>query len=203
MNIDTTSQVITRERIENAYTYEAYRDMVDNLLEEGKTTGENHSDAMIHYTKMNVHRMKRHDKRTELNEDLISKLKEINRQQIWLLLTEAWCGDAAQLVPVINKMAEVSDNINLRLILRDENLDIMDQFLFRGKNRSIPKLLILDAETLEVISEWGPRPVEAQELFNTMHGSGDLIGQEVKEYLHKWYADDKSQQVQKEIFELL
>ena len=59
----------------------------------------------------------------------------------WLVLTEAWCGDAAQSLPIINKMAEVSDNITLRLILRDENLDVMDQFLQNGRSRSIPKLI--------------------------------------------------------------
>lgn len=197
------NQVITRDHINNAFTYREYREMIDSLLKQGKTTGENHSEEMIHYTNMNVHRMNRLDKRTELNEELVSKLKEIERQQVWLLLTEAWCGDAAQSVPVINKIAEVTDNIHLKLLLRDENLDIMDQFLQRGRSRSIPKLIMLDAETLEVLGDWGPRPAEAQELYDTMKASGNVAKQEAAEHLHKWYADNKSQQIQKEIAELL
>ena len=203
MSIETTTQVITREHIENAYTYEAYRDLIDNLLKEEKTTGANHSDAMIHYTKMNVHRMNRIDKRTGLSEEVIEKLETVDRQMIWLVLTEAWCGDAAQSVPVINKMAEASENIHLRLILRDENLEIMDQFLFRGKSRSVPKLIMLDAETLEVLADWGARPAEAQELVDTMTGSENMAKQEVAEHLHKWYADDNAQQIQKEIAALI
>ncbi len=201
--IEVKNSVITRDVINNAYTYEEYREMIDKLLEEGKTTGENHSDAMIHYTKMNVHRMNRIDKRTGLSEEVIEKLETVDRQMIWLVLTEAWCGDAAQSVPVINKMAEASENIHLRLILRDENLEIMDQFLFRGKSRSVPKLIMLDAETLEVLADWGARPAEAQELVDTMTGSENMAKQEVAEHLHKWYADDNAQQIQKEIAALI
>ena len=201
--IEVKNSVITRDVINNAYTYEEYREMIDKLLEEGKTTGENHSDAMIHYTKMNVHRMNRIDKRTGLSEEVIEKLETVDRQMIWLVLTEAWCGDAAQSVPVINKMAEASENIHLRLILRDENLEIMDQFLFRGKSRSVPKLIMLDAETLEVLADWGARPTEAQELVDTMTGSENMAKQEVAEHLHKWYADDNAQQIQKEIAALI
>lgn len=201
--IEVKNSVISREVINNAYTYEEYREMIDNLLKEGKTTGENDSESMIHYTKMNVHRMNRIDKHTEFSEEVTDKLKNVDRQMIWLVLTEAWCGDAAQSVSVMNLMAEMSDNVHLRLILRDEHPEIMEQFLFRGKSRSIPKLIMLDAITLEVLADWGARPVEAQELFETMRSSVNVTKQEAAEYLHKWYADDKAQQIQKEIVELL
>lgn len=200
---EVKENVISRKRIDNAYSYKEYRDMIDSLLEEDKTTGENHSEAMINYTKMNVHRMKRHDKRSELSEEMKEALNEIRKNQIWLVLTEAWCGDAAQSVPIINKMAEESDNIELKLILRDQNLDVMDQFLQNGKSRSIPKLIILDAESLNVLGDWGPRPEEAQELYDNLRNSEGVEYSEVAEKLHKWYADDKSQQIQKEIKSVL
>lgn len=195
---DVKEQVIDRELINNAYSYDEYRQMTDELLKKGKTTGENHSDAMIHYTKMNVHRMKRHDKHTDLSEEVIEKVQNLDRQWIWLVITEAWCGDAAQSIPIIAKMAELTNNIHLKFILRDEHLDVMDQFLFRGKSRSIPRLICLDAETLEVLGEWGPRPQKAQELYDTLRGSNEMAYQEVAEYLHKWYADDKGEEIQKE-----
>lgn len=200
---EVKESTISRDLIQNAYSYEQYRDMIDILLKEGKTTGDNHTDTMIHYTKMNVQRMNRHDKRTELIEELQNKLSEIDRPMIWLVLTEAWCGDVAQSLPVINMMAEASDYIQLRLIMRDENPDVMDQFLQRRKKRSIPKLIMLDAETLEVLADWGPRPREAQQLFDTLRGSNQMAKQEVAEHLHKWYADNKSRQIQQEISEIL
>lgn len=195
---EVKNREIAVETIENGYTYDEYRQMIDELLSEGKTTGENHSDAMLHFTKMNVHRMKRHDKRTELNEELVDQLDQVDENWIWLVLTEAWCGDAAQSLPIINKMAEESDNITLRLILRDENLDLMDQFLQNGRSRSIPKLICINADTLEVLGDWGPRPQESQELYDSLRSDTDLKYQEVAERLHKWYADDKGQAIQKE-----
>lgn len=189
---------ITPETLKNVYTYDEYRNMIDRLLSEGKTTGENHSDAMLHYTKMNVHRMKRHDKHTDLNEELVERLGQVESEWTWVALTEAWCGDAAQSLPIINKMAEVNDNITFRLILRDENLDIMDQFLQNGRSRSIPKLICVDSNTHEVLGDWGPRPQEAQELYDNLRNNEDMQYQEVAERLHKWYAKDRGQSIQKE-----
>lgn len=195
---EVKNREISSEIIEKGYSYDEYRDLIDELLSEGKTTGENHSDSMLHFTKMNVHRMKRHDKRTDLNDDLIEKLDDVKEEWIWLVITEAWCGDAAQSLPIINKMAEASDNITLRLVLRDENLDLMDQFLHNGRSRSIPKLICIDANTHDVVGDWGPRPQEAQELYESLRSDTDLKYQQVAERLHKWYADDQGQEIQKE-----
>lgn len=200
---EVKNREITPGTIDETYTYDEYRDMIDRLLDKGKTTGENHSEAMLHYTKMNVHRMKRHDKRTELNDELVEKLQNVDKEWTWLVLTEAWCGDAAQSVPVINKMAEVNDNITLRFILRDENLEIMDQFLQNGKSRSIPKLICIDSDTHEVIGDWGPRPQEAQELYDSLRSNSDMAYQEVAEQLHKWYAEDKGDEIQQEFYHLI
>src|SRR5690625_6925001 len=71
--------LITQDVIDNAYTYESYRKLIDELLEENKTTGPNQSEEMAQYTKMNVHRMKRLDKQVEVNEDLIERVKQINK----------------------------------------------------------------------------------------------------------------------------
>lgn len=197
------TKAITPELISSAYTYQQYRDLIERLLSERKTTGENHSEVMIHYTNMNHHRMKRLDKTIELKPELVEKLKNFDREVIWLVLTEAWCGDAAQILPVFQKMAETSPNIELKFILRDKNLEIMDDFLTDGRSRSIPKLICLEAESHEVLGEWGPRPEEAQDLFFSLRNKSELISQEVAERLHKWYADDKTEEVQEEFIRLL
>src|SRR5699024_3603912 len=98
-------QVITPETIEQGMSDEAYREKIDALLDQGKTTGDNHDDEMIEYTRMNVQRMKRLDKQVELTDELRNILQENDREMIWLGLTEAWCGDAAQNLPPIAKMA--------------------------------------------------------------------------------------------------
>lgn len=195
--------IITRGIIENAYDYKEYRELIDHLLEKNRTTGENHSEKMLHYTKMNVHRMRRLDKQIELKDELLEKLQNIERPMIWLILTEGWCGDAAQIIPVIQKMADQTKMVQSRYILRDENLEIMDQFLTNGRARSIPKLICLDCQTLEVLGDWGPRSEPAQQLFTNLRNSGEYSSQERAERLHKWYADNKTLAVQDEFIPLI
>ncbi|MDZ7721207.1 MAG: thioredoxin family protein [Balneolaceae bacterium] len=200
---DVKTAIISRDVIENAYTYDEYRELVDNLLEKNKTTGENHSDSMLHYTKMNVHRMNRLDRRTELKEELVEKLEQLDRSLTWLILTEGWCGDAGQIIPVVQKMADQTKMIQTRFILRDEHLEIMDQFLTNGRARSIPKLICLDSKTLDLLGEWGPRPDEAQKLFEDLKDNDEYSSREKAEKLHKWYADDKTASVQDEFIALI
>ncbi|MCB9053027.1 MAG: thioredoxin family protein [Lewinellaceae bacterium] len=202
---------ISSEVVRQSLTYEAYRQLTDELLAQGKTTGENHSEAMIHYTQLNVARMNRLDKTTRLLENVQEQLRHLNQPMIWLTLTEAWCGDAAQIIPVLQKMADVSEHIELRLILRDEHPGIMDAFLTNG-GRSIPKVILLDARTLEVLGSWGPRPAEVQEM--VMAARADLSAMTDKEekkirYLEltaatqKWYARDKTRSIQQEFLTAL
>lgn len=200
---EVKTSVIDRGVIENAYTYQEYRDMIDKRMEEGKTTGDNHSEAMLHYTKMNVHRMQRQDKRVKLTDDVKTALDGVERKLIWLVLTEAWCGDAAQSLSAIQKMADYSDNIQARYILRDENLEIMDEFLTNGKSRSIPKLICMDAQSLDVLGTWGPRPANTQKLYDEWRGVEGVAYQEVAEKLHKWYAKDGTRSMQSEFAEII
>ncbi len=194
---------ITREVLDEAYTYEQYRQLIDNLMAENKTTGENHSEAMLHYTKMNTYRMRRLDKTTELLPELQERLEQVERPMTWLVLTEAWCGDAAQIIPIMKKMADQNELINMRLVLRDQHLDIMDEFLTNGKSRSIPKLVVLDSNSLDVLGDWGPRPFEAQEMYDNWRLNDGDDYREISETLHKWYADDKTASTQEELLPLI
>lgn len=181
------------------YSYEAYRLKIDDLLGADKTTGENHSEAMLGYTNMNVTRMNRLDKRAKLGESLQQILTDAPVQK-WLVLTEAWCGDAAQNLPWIVKMAEKNENISLELILRDENLDIMDAYLTKG-GRSIPKLIAI-GENNEVLFDWGPRSEAVQSLYTDLKAAGKEYG-EISKELHTWYAKDKGKAIQEEFSSLL
>ena len=137
--------MITKELFEKGYSYEEYRTLINKLYVSGKTTGIDHSEAMLGYTKMNIQRMNRLDKTIEINEEIRTDLATIPYQLNWLVLTEAWCGDAAQNIPILSKMANASSKIHLRFLLRDENLDVMDKYLTNG-GRAIPKLIVLDQD---------------------------------------------------------
>jgi thioredoxin-like negative regulator of GroEL len=200
---------ITRDIIEKAWTYDEYRTNVNELFEQGKSTGDNHSEAIMNYTKLNIFRMKRLDKTTRLTENALAQIQKENRKITWLVITEAWCGDAAQIIPVLNKLAEENENISLKMILRDENLEVMDQFLTNG-TRSIPILIVLDSESLEVLNSWGPRPVEVQEMVmeaksNAANHPEDSkeIWEEAKKNAQLWYTKDKSKTIQAEILGIM
>ena len=198
----TTEKYITRELINKAFTYHQYRELIDKLLERDLTTGGKDSDEIIHYTRMNVQRMNRLDKNISLKESLKEKLENLDNEWIWLVITEGWCGDAAQNIPAIHKMAEATPNIELKLILRDENPEIMDQFLTDG-SRSIPKLVCLDAESLEEIGTWGPRPQSVQEKAMQWKDDPEISKEEWAEKLHKWYAENKTEEQQEEFEQLI
>lgn len=190
-----------KEYIEKSLTYAEYLKLIDDLLAEGKTTGENQSEAMFNYGKLNRQRMIRLEKTVLLNENLREKVQNNQRKMIWLIITEGWCGDAAQNIPVIEKIAAESPFIETRYVLRDENLELMDAYLTLNA-RSIPKLIALDADTLEEIGTWGPRPQIAMDYFLEMRQSG-MEKAQMMENLQKWYNADKNQTIQDEFFWLL
>lgn len=84
-----------------------------------------------------------------------------------VVITEDWCGDAIANVPVLGRLAEVSGKLNLRIFLRDQNLDLMDQYLKEGKHRSIPTFVLFDADFNE-LGYWIERPARVTEKMNAM-----------------------------------
>ena len=188
-------------------TYKEYRQLVARLLENNRTTGPDQSPSMLHYTTMNEVRMERLDRTVRIADGIAAQMEKIRESQRWLVLTEAWCGDAAQSIPVLVKMAELNPALEVRFILRDEHPQIMDAFLTNG-SRSIPKLIFLAAGTLDVLGSWGPRPAAAQQLVMDGKALIDKIPDEParkKAYqklsvdLQKWYVKDKTRSIQEEV----
>ncbi|WP_218598251.1 thioredoxin family protein [Polaribacter sp. NJDZ03] len=191
---------IIKKSLENVLSYREYRDLVSNLLAEGKATGVNQSEALTNYSLLNDKRMKRLDKTIKISEETITKMQEINEPQTWLVLAEGWCGDAAQNLPVINKIAETNSLINLKLALRDEHEDLMNLFLTNG-GKSIPKLIALDKDN-NVINTWGPRPSEATKMVADYKAKHGVIDAPFKEGLQVWYNKNKGQNIQEDFIEL-
>ena len=187
--------------IDRAMTFAEYTALLDRLLDEGLTTGPKQSEEMLHYARMNRQRMHRLEKTAVLNDELIDSRKKFERKMIWLVITEGWCGDAAQNIPVIEKIAAETKNIETLYILRDENTELIDRFLTNGA-RSIPKLIAIDAETFEVVGTWGARPQKAQMLYDELKAQG-AEKEFIMESLQRWYNADKNQAIQDEFRELL
>lgn len=194
--------VLSTAHFEAAYTYTTYRQLIDSLLAEGKTTGPEQSAELTEYTALNVQRMQRLDKTVKLEPALVAAATGLQGQYIWLIITEGWCGDAAQLVPVMEAIAQASQgHLTTRYVLRDEHPALIDQYL-TGNSRAIPKLVVLDPSTLTEITHWGPRPALAQELVQRLKAEG-ASHDDLSRELHTWYAHDRTQTTQAELLALV
>lgn len=189
----------------DSLSYPDYRALSIALLAEGKTTGTEHTEYLLDYTKLNMQRMARWDKTAVLSEEMHSALARPFAPCTWLVITESWCGDAAQNIPMMHKVAAASNGkIDLRLVLRDQHLALMDAFLTRG-SRSIPKLICLNG-ALDVVATWGARPAAVQQLVAdnaALPENERLPKEQIIEQVHAWYVHDKQAALQQELIALL
>jgi len=193
---------IIENSLSQSHSYVDYRNYIKDLLKEGKSTGKEQSEALTHYSELNEARMNRLEKTVKISTEIIQKLNQLNGDYIWLVISEGWCGDAAQILPVIYKMAELSEKIDLKIVFRDENEDLMNLFLTNG-TKSIPKLIILDKNTLELLGDFGPRPIGAKQLILDYKAKHGIVDETAKTNLQLWYLHDKGLSIQKEILDLM
>jgi len=193
---------IIKNSLDKSLTYFEYRKVVSDLLSEGKSTGNSQSDDLLHYSNLNETRMNRLEKTIVITPETLERLKLLRKKYLWLVISEGWCGDAAQLLPIMHKMEVLSDNIDFKIVLRDENEALMNQFLTNG-GKSIPKLIILDSETLEVLGDWGPRPNDARDLIKNYKEKYGILDETIKTELQMWYLRDKGLSTQNELLEMM
>lgn len=191
---------IIERSLENSYNYQEFKDLTSSLIAEGKSTGHEQSEALTNYSLLNDKRMKRLDKTIKISEETIAEIKQIKEPQTWLVITESWCGDAAQNIPVIHKIAKTNPLINFKLVLRDDNEDLMNQFLTNG-GKAIPKLIALDNQK-NVINTWGPRPTIATKMVVDYKAKNGSLDADFKKELQVWYNKDKGQSVQDDFVKL-
>ncbi len=200
--------------IAESFTYTEYRALCTSLINEEKTTGTlaafpgvDETPGILEYTHLNEQRMNRLDKTFRSDETAMMDLAKINRPMLWLTLTESWCGDAAQIVPILNGLALQNPQIMLRFILRDQHLDLMNAFQTDG-GLAIPKVIFADPATGMIIGSWGPRPAEAQAIMKDFKQQikaepdpmlRNEIYEAAKTAVHTWYAHNKTVSTQHEI----
>jgi len=193
--------VINTTILEQAMNYSAYMALTEQLVNEGRTSGPNQSEAYVYYTKLNLQRMNRLNKTISIPMELSELIAQKAQHWTWLIITEPWCGDAAQCVPALEKLALCSPDIQTKYILRDENLEVMDAYLTNG-GRSIPKLICLDEQLQEVFT-WGPRPDVIQAVMNDLKANGVTEITQIVEAIQKAYNDNKQAGIYEELSAVL
>lgn len=180
--------------------FEEYLVLFESILKDPNKYPLYLDDEYFNYTKLNWSRMSRWLKKFNPSEETVAFFNAITEKQTWIVITEPWCGDAAHSVSQISKLVEGNPNITLDIQLRDEEPFLINQYLTNG-GKSIPVLVIRN-EKGEDIAVWGPRPSKAQELFLQMKADGSAF-EAIKEAIQKWYNEDKGEEIQIELKELL
>ncbi|GAA4442579.1 thioredoxin family protein [Pontibacter saemangeumensis] len=187
----------------NPLRYDVYKNIVDALVQQQSTTGEEQTAERIGFTRLNQQRMKRVEKQFSLLPELREQLHQHQPRWNWRVLVEAWCGDGAQLLPAIAAIAAEAPGIELTVLLRDENPQLMDTCLTNG-SRAIPILICEDAETGERVFTWGPRPKAIQEKAQQFKAGNPGADHEAFVLqLHTWYAKDRSEALQQDLLKKL
>ncbi|MFQ5570255.1 MAG: thioredoxin family protein [Rhodothermales bacterium] len=192
--------VLTTGRFHRATPYEDFVEQMRKTVEAGDEGLDERERKLFEYTKLNLHRTQRAHRTYKVSDELRALIRTITEPQRWLVLTEDWCGDSAQTIPYVAEMAALNPNIELRVLERDQNLDVMDRYLTDGK-RSIPILLALDQHGKELF-RWGPRPVEAAALVKVGQEAG-LEKDAINQRLHLWYGRNRGRAVEAELKALL
>lgn len=193
---------VIEQSLAKSISYKDYKTIVEDLVAKSSTSGNEKTEELAYFTKLNDRRMKRWDKTIKLSEEDKNTIAQFENKMTWLVITESWCGDAAHVIPAINKVAEQNENIELRLVFRDENDLLMEQYLTNG-SRSIPKLIMIDEATEEVVKTYGPRPSKATKMVLDFKNEFGKLTPEFKEELQYWYNKDKGQTIVKDLMQLM
>jgi hypothetical protein len=189
--------------LDGGFSYSEFVELTERLVQENRTTGANQSEEYLAYTRICLQRMIRWNKTSKVSEALEQLLLQVNQPQVWVVITEAWCGDGAQSIPHLAKLADLNPLITIKIVLRDEHPDLMDAYLTKG-NRSIPKLVAMTADLQQELFTWGPKPKYLLDLHAAFKQNSE--GRSYSDFLeevHLWYAKNKQKDLESEIYPLI
>ncbi|MEZ4789073.1 MAG: thioredoxin family protein [Flavobacteriales bacterium] len=182
-----------------AKTPAAYHEFFEGIVASGQPYGPPGGGYGADYTKLNLARTRRIRKTLKVL-PVVQAAMEAAPPMTWLVITEPWCGDSAQNLPVLEALAELAPAIDLRIALRDST-DLIEDHLTNGA-RSIPKLIAFDPATEQVLFTWGPRPHGGHALVMGEKEKPEnerLSKEALAEALHRWYHENAGLEVQQEI----
>ncbi|HEY6826453.1 MAG TPA: thioredoxin family protein [Gemmatimonadaceae bacterium] len=126
-------------------------------------------------------------RRAETPDSVVRDIESVGGAWHLLVLTEDWCGDAVNTLPVLAAISNRARNLDLRILSRDANPDLMDAHL-TGRSRSIPIVIVLDSQYVER-AWWGPRPAPLQGW--VVNAGRALTPEERYREVRRWYARDR------------
>jgi len=144
-----------------------------------------------------LHRL--HFRRAQPSEEDLAKVRSTGPHRV-LVITEPWCGDSLAILPVVIKLFQEAGNSEIRVVLRDQNPELIDHYLTHG-GRAIPIVIFLD-ENFEERFHWGPRPMRAQAIFEACREGlkqGWIARSEVTPRIRNFYSRDQGRAIVEEL----
>jgi hypothetical protein len=188
---------------EQGISYGNYKDIIEIQAKEGIETVNEEIKQLAEYTRLNISRIHRNDKTLTLEDSVISSLKKSKKKVNILLISEGWCGDASQIVPVVNKLTESSENLEMRIVFRDEEEKLINHYLTNG-GKAIPIVIFIEAETFKEIAHWGPRPKACMPFLNKYKTDPEnYTHEDFAKDLQNFYNKDKGQEISRELVSLI
>ena len=129
--------------------------------------------------------------------EAVARLAAVPGRWHLLVMVEDWCGDAVNILPLLARLAEQAPNVDLRVVGRDDNADLMDAHLTNG-SRSIPVVMVLDEDYVER-AWWGPRPSPLQQ-WVIEEGLALEKGERYR-HVRTWYARDRGRTIVDEVID--
>jgi hypothetical protein len=196
------NNTITHEILQDSISYEAYINLTKEIVKSTNPPEMYRDDKMMRYTTDNLERMLQLNDTIEIQSKLYNELQQSTAKWIWVCITEPWCGDASQIVPILHLISTSSDRVEFKILLRDNHNNVMDNYLTNG-GRSIPKLICLKADDLIEVGTWGPRPAILQEIVvDKLNDPSLSFGDKVR-MVHSWYGENKGEAIQHEFIDLV
>lgn len=181
------------------YNYADYLKKIENQLNELENG--NDPGGYAKYYSINLKRIERLNKSFELNAEQKEKLSRIKPNFKILTISEGWCGDASQIVPVVEKIAEEL-GIQQHIVLRDSNPELMDAYLTNG-SKSIPIFIGVNEDGKEIF-RFGPRPAAGMEMLKkAKENPAGYDADQFHKDLQLWYSRDKGISIFNEFYELI
>ena len=184
-------------------SYAEYKNIIEIQANEGVISKNEEIKKYAEYTRLNLSRIHRNDKTLVLKNEVLSGLQKITRKKNILVISEGWCGDAAQIVPVVNKIAESSEKLEMRIFFRDEDESLINQYLTNG-GKAIPIVLFIEPDTFQEIAHWGPRPKPCTPFLKKYKSDPDnYTHDDFAKDIQGFYNKDKGQTISEELLEIL
>lgn len=194
---------VTLDLLQTALSYADYKQLTQDIVTEKiPRAGLYSADNTFRYTRSNLERMIKVEQNMTLSQKLYNQLSELQKEWVWLVLSEPWCGDASWGTPALYLIASATDKIEFKILLRDSNTELMKRYQTAGSD-SIPKLVCLRKSNLEEIGSWGPRPQVLHQMVLEGIQKPDFNYRDSVRTIHAWYEEDMTRSIQEELIDLI